>query len=731
MTNDDDRSLGMINLFKMINLSVRLKHYLHPRKQAFSFLCIGLLSIFCLGACTQVPGGLEPPPPPNDPNLSAANQAFIKGDWDTLKALLSRLPGDGALLSQSLFYQAVILGFEKPKRAAENLKALQLGNDKRLRQRATLYRLLFKARAGQCLLTEGPLRRVYWPKAKTLPKGTRLLLEEALRGCDERNQAQHDKVKRLDHNLKANDRPTLSKPVLKSESSPSTETSTSVTPTSETVERPQLETDSSKKNLTQASTSTQAHLNHLTTEQRRGVTPYLQLWLPLTASTGQKGVSRSPLNILLAESAPLFVDQREEQGERVELERLDIQMDGKDSVSTRVAELRSEVDALLVVTPTKALHKEVLASVKTQQRPLFIFTPYALTEEPVEQSVPPSKNLKNKNAEDENTPSKNVESKIEPQSEDGKITPNVEADSKAEQEAETKSKEAPVWRIFPDKKLITRSLAKIAGQHKSQGIGILLPEGPVGQQFLKDFQREFEKLGQQNIKHRVLSSNENWEMLAQELRKWPVDTFIFTPLASLSVTSLVTHLASKGVWSASGKRFSQNIDMEAEAGEDIYRRFILWPNLYDQAVLDQVGRYLEGARTVSPVFKESESFKALDQKLLKEVGRGAQILDALMQDVLLFVDEAIRLSEVKQIALDEAFTKLSVRTKYLIKLDFTQRNALEKLYDIEVHDQQFRLFEASNESEVTPDKAQENLTQTQSTDQAVEDLNKKDAQQAD
>ena len=122
MTNDGDKSLGMINLFKMINLSVRLKHHLHPRKQAFSFLCVGLLSIFCLGACTQVPGGLEPPPPPNDPNLSAANQAFLKGDWDTLKALLSRLPGDGALLSQSLFYQAVILGFEKPKKEARSSK---------------------------------------------------------------------------------------------------------------------------------------------------------------------------------------------------------------------------------------------------------------------------------------------------------------------------------------------------------------------------------------------------------------------------------------------------------------------------------------------------------------------------------------------------------------------------------------------------------------------------------
>ena len=82
---------------------------------------------------------------------------------------------------------------------------------------------MFKARAGECLLTEGPLRRVYWPKAKTLPQGTRLLLEEALRGCDERNQAQHDQVKRLDATVKVVERPKVeSSSQTKTDSVPTT-----------------------------------------------------------------------------------------------------------------------------------------------------------------------------------------------------------------------------------------------------------------------------------------------------------------------------------------------------------------------------------------------------------------------------------------------------------------------------------------------------------------------------
>lgn len=696
----------------MINLSMHLKHHLTLHVQRLSLVCyfnVGLLLVVCLGACSQVPGGLDIPPPPNDPNLSAANQAFLKGDWNTLKALLSRLPGDGVLLPQSLFYQAVILGFEKPKKAAKDLKALQLGNNKRLKQRATLYRLLFKARAGECLLTEGPLRRVYWPKAKTLPQGTRLLLEEALRGCDERNQAQHDQVKRLDATVKVIDRPKVESSFqIKTEPIPTTINSN---PTEQVTQDLSSEKTPNKEGADQSSGLT--HLNQLTVEQRRGVTPYLQLWLPLDPSKGQQAAKRSPLNIVLAESAPLFVDQREEQGERVELERLDIQLEGKDSVSTRTAELRSEVDALLVVTPSKALHQEVLANVKTQQRPLFIFTPYQIDTEHAD-------SLK----------AEQVSSKAQDTQPDDKST-TVKAKDDANQDNSKSSAEAPIWRIFPDKNLISRSLVKIACQNESQGVGVLLPEGQVGMQLLKKFQSELKKHGQEKIKYRMLSSNENWETLAKELRKWPIDTLIFTQLPTLSVTSLVTHLASKGVWSASSKRFSQNLMDDEEEGKDLYRRFILWPSLYEQSVLDQVGRYLEGARTVSPVFKESESFKALDQKLLKEVGRGAQILDALLQDVLLFVDEAIRLSEVKQISLSEAFTKLSIQTKYLINLDFTKKDALQKLYEIEVHNQKFRLFESTPKEPVNVNKVPKQSPQIQPDKTVEEDLNKEDAKQAD
>lgn len=689
----------MIYLFNIVAeaMSLKQQHTSYTKVKVFKrgvALIALTLSSF---ACTQVPTGLEPPPPPNDPNLSAANQAFLKGDWNTLRALLSRLPGDGALLSQSLFYQAVILGFEKPKKAASRLKELQVNADKQLRQRATLYRLLFKARAGECLLTEGPLRRVYWPKAKSLPQGTRLLLEEALRGCDERNHAQHEKVKRLDHSLKSTPTSTVesnakqegqakqedqASKLSKDPKAESTASTKSTTAPNKTQEKKQ---EKASSNLN--------HFNHLSVEQRRGVTPYLQLWLPLELRVNQKEAEQkeariSPLNILLAESTPLFVDQREQQGERVELERLDIQVEGKDSVSTRIAELRSEVDALIAVTPNQALHQEVLAAVKTQQRPLFILTPYPLeTEQEIEQS---KSNLAIQ--EPSNKPAGNDTSKA---------TAETAITDKQEN-----SSQAPIWRIFPDQKLIISSLAKVANQNKSQGVGILLPQGKLGMKLLQSFQTELSHLGIKNIKYRMLSSTENWETVAQELRKWPVDTFIFTSLPTLSITSLVTHLASKGLWSAPRQQFSQVLALEGEQGKDTYRRFILWPSLYDQSVLDQVGRYLEGARTVSPVLKESDSFKALDQTLVKEVGRGAQILDALMQDVLLFIDEAIRLSEVKQITLKEAFSKLTISSKYLIGLDFTKNNALKELYEIEVHNQQFRLFKAQAELENSLSKPQ-------------------------
>jgi len=607
-------------------------------------LWIYWISIMLACACTQPPVNLEIPPPPNDPNVSAANQAFLKGDWETLRALLTRLPGEGANLSKSLFYQAVILGLEKPQQAAKKLKNLQLSSSILMKQRATVYRLIFKARGGDCLLTEGPLRRVYWPKIKSFPAGTRMLLEETLRACDEKEQVRHAQVNEL--------------------------TSIAEAKTKDTLGSDEHHKIDQPPNQEQPKKALQVNLNDLTAEQRRGVSPYLQLWLPLAEGDNK----RAGINILLSESSPLLIEERELRGERLELERLDISVEGNDSVSVRIAEMRSEVDALIAVTPSRELHDAVLAVTKTQQRPLFIFTPFKL-------------NLSQSTAKD--------------------TTETV--------------KTAPVWRIFPDRSLIAKSLVKIAVDNGSQGVGLIVPEGRQGADLLQLFKTLLNNEKQKTLRHRTISSTSNWNAVATEIRRWPVDTIIFASIPNLSVTSLVTHLASKGIWSADRHHFSDPIDLKAnEPTQDLLRRFILWPSAYEQVVLDQAGRYLEGARTVTPVIRESEHFKALDQRLRKEVGRGAELLDAIMLDVLNMIDEAIRVSEIKQLSLRAAFQEVHHTPKYLASLDFKNQEPMSELFVLEVHDQQFqRLKESTNHEQPKPIDTVD-LPKTESTKNVTE-----------
>ena len=139
-----------------------------------------------------------------------------------------------------------------------------------------------------------------------------------------------------------------------------------------------------------------------------------------------------------------------------------------------------------------------------------------------------------------------------------------------------------------------------------------------------------------------------------------------------------------------------------------------------RSVLDQAGRYLEGARTVTPVIRESENFKALDQRLRKEVGRGAELLDAIMLDVLNMIDEAIRMSEIKQLSLRAAFQELHHTPKYLAKLDFKNQEPMSELFVLEVHDQQFqRLKESTNHEQPKPIDTVD-LPKTESTKNVTE-----------
>ena len=582
-------------------------------------------------SCTQTPSSLELPAP-SDPNISAAEQAFLKGDWDTLKALITRLPGEGANLSESLFYQAVTLGIDQAKRGAEKMKDLQVSGPVKVRERAALLYLVFKAQSGDCLLTEGALRRVYWPKAESLPQGSRFLLETALRGCDDLKRKSHDAVNAISEELKEN-----------SHSSEPSQTDQSV------KESPSVEVKAldSKSELgsPKDSPSAGSHLSMLTMAERQSVSPYLQLWLPLVPSGEGTKPQPAGINTLLSESAPLLVNEHESKGERVTLERLDVSLEGEQSVSMRVAELRTEVDAIIAVTPNEDLHQAVISASKTYLRPLFMMTPF-------------------KFESDENVAKDHVAS-----------------------EQNTRQ----IWRIYPDLELITASLVKMASQAESQGVGVLIPEGPQGLKTLSAFKASLSAQGIQLIRHRALASDADWNQVATELRAWPVDTLIFASLPQLSITSLVTHLAAKGIWSAESKMFQEPLLIKAErADQDLYRRYLLWPSAYDQRTLDQAGRYLEGARTVTPVVRETAQYQDLDKRLRQEVGRGAELLDAIVLELLTHIDEAVRIAKVKQRELSTVLSEINPTLNYLKKLDFNQVSPLAELYAVEVHEQAFR-----------------------------------------
>ena len=577
--------------------------------------------VLCLSvSCSQSPLRVQAPPPPNDPNVGAANHAFIKGDWNTLRGLLKRLPGEGAYLDDSLFYQALILGLDDPKKAVDKMQHLQGSSNSLIKERANFYHLIFKAKSGDCLLTVGPLRKLYWPKINKLPVGSQSHLKTALKYCDKEELV-----------IPKFETPKREKIVSNTEQSKQTQVTAS-----QALDNPdQLSVKSSVSQPT-------SHLKiALTKEQRRSVSPYLQLWLPLTENS-EGSVSSKPagINDLLSESSPLLIDERESQGERLEIERLDIGLQGQTSVSNRYAELRSEVDALIAVTPTKELHDAVMSVAHAQNRPLFILTPYPIKT-------------------------------------DGD-TNNL----------------SPIWRIYPDTKLIAEHLVKLAAEQDSQGVGLIIPDGPNQAAEITLFQELLKKRQIKLIRHQSVKADSDWSAVANKVRDWPVDTIIFASLPTLSVTSLVTNLAAKGIWSADHQKFEEVIKLKGSTPkEDLFRRFLLWPSIYNQQALDQAGRYLEGARTVTPVMRESFSFISLDQKLFKEVGRRADLLDAIMLDLLSIVDHAVRKAEVKQIEVDQVLTGDDLPLQYLRSLDFKSTEPLKELFTIEVYQQKFRRLE--------------------------------------
>lgn len=606
------------------------------------------LMVFVSGCPQQRP--LEIPPPPVDRNLSSARQAFRLGEWELLKSLVPKLPGEGPFFNEAKFYQAVVIGLDDPKAAEKKLLKLQSASSPQLKRNVELYLLIFRAISGRCLITVGPLRQVYLPLGDELEQGTRKLLEETLRTCDEADLSKREalEARKQRTQLEETQAQTRSEDGSEPETQPAS----------------QQEAGSSPLQEERDGEATESHLITLTQEERRGVSPYMQMWLPLYRSeqAGQ-APQRAALNLLLSELSPLLIEEREQRGEGLKIERLDVIEQSSDQASRaseetlipahHVAEMRSEVDALLAVTTNQQLHDEVLAAIRTQSRPLFLLSPFQL---PVTTSGTP---------QSEQTP-----------------------------ENQTLAVQATqVWRIYPDQELFIEKISDLVRETKSRGVGLFVPMGDRGARLVDGFKTALTGRGIQLTAHRALSQKSSWEQVAKDVREWRVDTLIFALNSPVVASTLATHLGAKGIWSVQPSQFTQELPMESEnSGEDLSKRFILWPALYDQRLLDQAGRYFEGARLFTPVMKDTQAFTALNERLREEVGRPAEILDAIVFDLLTALDEGLRLAKVKQLPLKEALLKSPWLPKFVRHLDFNSTHVLQGLFSVEVREQRFTEF---------------------------------------
>jgi hypothetical protein len=290
---------------------------------------------------------IEVPPPPIDAKLTAARIAFTQGDWDRLRSLISQLPGEGEFVVEAMFYQALTIGFKQSAQGEKRLKNLETKARGLLREKIKLYRWIFKAKSGGCLLAEGPLRKIYQPQIDRFGRGSSSELEDALKSCEEAEQ------KRSEHMIKLQ--------------ASTHETSSDTPETSETSEIPleqnPLETNSPS-------------LDQLTVAERQGVEPYIQMWLPTN-----KRSKPTLLNTLLRESTPLLTDDRERRGEPLKIEGIDIGLSGEQTLAKHLAEMRSEVDVILAAPTHPKLHQEILSASQDVKRPMFLLSPFKVDDQ--------------------------------------------------------------------------------------------------------------------------------------------------------------------------------------------------------------------------------------------------------------------------------------------------------------------------------------------------------------
>ena len=123
-------------------------------------------------------------------------------------------------------------------------------------------------------------------------------------------------------------------------------------------------------------------------------------------------------------------------------------------------------------------------------------------------------------------------------------------------------------------------------------------------------------------------------------------------------------------------------------------------------MLQQSGRYLEGARLVTPVSRESKNFQDLNRVMERKVGRSAEILDAFLADLVYFLDEKLRVSKTHNIPLKTLLHQRVGQPRFLPSLNFNHLNILRDLITLEVSQGEFIPLKDASQEEVATEEEQ-------------------------
>ena len=377
----------------------------------------------------------------------------------------------------------------------------------------------------------------------------------------------------------------------------------------------------------------------LTRAQREGVTPHIALLLP--RAEGQKKRARFAQQLL--EVAPLAVSHSERLGLPLKVELFE--PEGTEALNTSVLSLPASAQVIIAFTLSKSSQEALIEATRAQARPLILMSPHALS-------------LK----EDDN-----------------------------------------VWRLFSTPELIAEELISDAQRAQAERVAVVTPEGRWGAQISEHVERSVKGLGltwrgrERAPKH--LDDVKGWQALAARISDLPIDTLVLA-LSPSKAAQLSTYLAAEGVWSASPERFEQRLPHltaprdTKEKRQERALRLYLWPSAYQQSALKQAGRYLEGARTVSPVAREHEAFQRLSEELKEEVKRSAELLDPLLIAIIEALDEPLRVSLALSRPLDPLLPKAQRDADAIPALSFEHPELMRSLMRLEVRAQRFELLPA-------------------------------------